>query len=171
MEDPVVVRKLERFTNPRHQQHRLLRLHAGPHGLAEVHAIHELHQQVEKPAALAEVEDSDDVRMVEPGESAGFAGETLGKARLCGEVRRQDFQRDETSQPRLTRLEDHAHAALTDHLHDFQIRKCGGDFLPRGDALRRHDYSGLSDAEQRTRGTNAARRISGDSGSADGAVS
>ena len=50
--------------------------------LPQAHAVHELHQQVVEPVGLAEVVDGDDVRVVQPGQRLGLAGEALGKLRV-----------------------------------------------------------------------------------------
>ena len=60
---------------------------AGLQRLAQVHAVDELHQQVEEAAGLAEVVDGDDVRVAEAGERLGLAVEALGEARVVGSVR------------------------------------------------------------------------------------
>jgi hypothetical protein len=69
--------------------------------------------------------------MREPREHAGLPGETLGKTRLRGESREEDFQRNEAIEPQLARFKDDAHAALPDEFQHFEIRKRCGDFLKR----------------------------------------
>jgi hypothetical protein len=59
--------------------------------LAEVYAVHELHQQEEESVRLAEVVNADDARVVEPGEHAGLAIEALGECGRCGQGWRQQL--------------------------------------------------------------------------------
>ena len=66
--------------------------------LAQVHAVHELHQQVVKPARLPEVVNGDDVRVVQPRQRLGLAREPLGKLRVLLAFRREDLERHEPVQ-------------------------------------------------------------------------
>lgn len=62
VQDAVVVGKLQRFANARHEQQRLLRRHARAHRLPQIHAIHVFHEQVVESGAFAEIEHRHDVR-------------------------------------------------------------------------------------------------------------
>ena len=164
MQHAVVVGKLQRFADLRNEEQRLLGRDAGAHRLAEIHAIDELHEQVEEAAAFAEVVDADDVRVAELCEGAGFAGEALGKAGLRGERGREDFQSDEPVELWLPCFEDDAHAALPKELQHLQLGEGCGDFIEH-----RHAGSGdlrgarrQRDAKQRATRTDAAGRIRGD---------
>ena len=130
VQDAFVVGELERLANLRHEHHRLLRGEpARLHRLAQVYAVHELHQQVEEPAGLAEVMDGDDVRVVQPRQHAGLAVESLGEGGVGGQRLRQELERDEAVQLRLARLVHHPHAAVADEFEYLQLREGGGDRL------------------------------------------
>src|SRR5881394_3010546 len=83
---------------------------AGTHRLAEVRAIHILHQQIEKAVGPAEVVDGDDVGMVEASQKASFASESLGEPGIGGGGLGQNFQSDEAFKFGLARFIDKAHA-------------------------------------------------------------
>ena len=76
--------ELQRVADARDDAERLRwREAAGAHGLAQVHAIDVLHQQVKEIPRPAGVIDGDDVRMVQPGEHLPLAFETFGKRRIA----------------------------------------------------------------------------------------
>ena len=78
MDDPFVVRVLERLADLGDDRQRLARLElAACQQLPQVHAIDVLHEEVVQAAGLAEVVQGDDVRVIEPGQGAGLAGESL----------------------------------------------------------------------------------------------
>jgi hypothetical protein len=78
----------------------------------QVCPVNEFHQKIIKTGDAAEIVNSHDVGVVEPGQGLGFAGETFGKSRVAAQVWRQDFQGDDPVQLRLAGLVDHAHAAV-----------------------------------------------------------
>ena len=97
MDDAVGVRVLQRLADRRHDGQRLLRSETpGLHRLAQVHAVDEFHEQVVKPAGLAEVMDRHDVRMAQLRERLGFAGESFGKCRVVAALGRQQLERHHT---------------------------------------------------------------------------
>ena len=64
--DAAVVRELERLADLGNDGERLLgRETPGAHGLAEIDAVDELHEEVEEASGLPEVVDGDDVRVIE----------------------------------------------------------------------------------------------------------
>ena len=66
MHDAVVVGEVQRLADWRHDRQRLFGCEAvGLHGLSEIHAVHELHQQEVESACLAEVVDGHDAWMVQ----------------------------------------------------------------------------------------------------------
>jgi hypothetical protein len=92
MNDPLVVRELERLANLRDDAQRLLgRQPSALLQLSQVRAVHELHHQVVQRSGHAIVVHADDVRMIQSREKAGFPRETLGEAGPCRR-RRQDFR-------------------------------------------------------------------------------
>ena len=79
----LLVGVLQRVANLRHDRERLLRREtARPHRLAQVHAIHKLHEQVEEIPRPPRVMHRDDVRMMQPGEQLPLAGEALREGRI-----------------------------------------------------------------------------------------
>ncbi len=68
----------------------------------------------------AEIVNGDDVRMIQACQRLGFAREPLGELRILLLFPRQDFERDETVQARLSCLVHHAHAAAAETFKDFQ---------------------------------------------------
>jgi hypothetical protein len=70
---------------------------------------------------LANAEDGDDVRVVQPGRRLRFALETRAQ-RLVGEkMRRQHLERDPPAKRLLHRLVHHAHAAAADLADDAEL--------------------------------------------------
>ncbi len=93
MNDPVIVRILERIANLRDHRQSLAGRDATFGGqLTEVHPIDEFHQEVIEAIRAAEFVERDDVRMVELGEGARLAGEAFGKGSVLPDVGREDFQ-------------------------------------------------------------------------------
>ena len=132
VDDSVVVRELERVADLRHDGQRLARRHpARAQELAQVDAIHELHQEEVQPLGASELVEGDDVRVVELGQGSGFPGEPLGKRRRVTEAGRQDFQRHGAVEFALTGLVDRAHPAIPDEFEHFQPRKLAGQFRGR----------------------------------------
>ena len=66
-----------------------------------------------------DVVDREDVRVIQRGGSAGFLIESRKASRVAGEGRRQHFDRDITSEPRVSRPIDFAHAARAGRYEDF----------------------------------------------------
>ena len=94
------------------------------HRLAQIHAIHVLHEQIEEFARAPGVIHGDDVRMMQPREHLPLALEAPGERRVALRERcRQQLQRDEPVQLRLPRLEDRAHAACADQREHLELRK------------------------------------------------
>ena len=100
--------------------------------LPQVHPVHELHQEIEKPVRLAELEQCDDARMHQPGQRLGFPGEAFGKGGVIPAARGQDFQGDHPVELLLPRLIDRAHAAVANQFENIELREVPGDFLERG---------------------------------------
>jgi hypothetical protein len=145
VQNALFVGVLQRLTDLRHDGQRLSRREPpGPHRLAQVHAIHELHEQVVKAARLSKVVHADDVRVVQSGEHPAFAVETLGEVRIAGQPVGQQLERHEPVEMRRAGFEDKAHAAPADEFEDLELRKRGGDTFPRRDFRRgRGWHSGL----------------------------
>ncbi len=78
----------------------------------------ELHHQEIGAILVADVVQRADVRMIQRRDSACFAIEPFTELRIAGELRRQDFDGDVASQPRIARAIDFAHPARSKRGHD-----------------------------------------------------
>jgi len=73
--------------------------------------------------------DGDDVRVVEPGEQFGFAGEAFGEARFVLAVGGEDLDRDQALERFLAGLVHDAHPAAAEAFEDLELRELAGDFI------------------------------------------
>ena len=113
---------LEGVANLRHDGQGLARRDpAGAQQLAQAHPVHVLHQEIVNPVRLAELVERDDVRMIQPGQRLGLAGEPFGERRVLPDAGRQDLEGDQAVEFLLAGLIDGAHAALADQFQDFQL--------------------------------------------------
>jgi hypothetical protein len=144
MHDAVIVRALQRVAHRRHDAQRLLRREAlGLQKLAQIHAIHELHEQVIKAACLSEVIHADDVRMIQRRERLRLLFKPRRELRIVRPLRGEQFERHEAVQRLLPCLVNHAHAATAEAFEDFELREVRSEFLRRqrrhgGDISHRH---------------------------------
>ncbi len=121
---PCVVGVLQRLADLRHDGERLGgRESPRLQHLPQRQAVHKFHQQKIISLRFAEVVNGDDVGMVQPGQRAGFAFESLGKLRVVLLFRRKDLQRHEPVQARLAGFVNRAHAALAQQFDDFELGK------------------------------------------------
>ena len=85
----------------------------------EVLAAQELHDEIELAVlGLAEVDDGDGVRMIEPARRARLGDEARGRVLFTDEVRVDDLDRDGSAEVRLLGAVDAAHAADPDEVED-----------------------------------------------------
>ena len=130
MHHALVVSILQRVANLRDDLQRLARGEAsGLFELAQVRAIHELHDEKVQPARVAEFVNCDDVGMIQPGQRTRLAVETLGEVYALCVVRRQNLQRHDAVERWLPRLIHRPHAARAERPEDFQLRKKFRDFF------------------------------------------
>ena len=87
--------------------------------LLQRHAGDVLHDQVRQAVRLLDRVDGDDVLVAHRGGGPGLALEALSGFLVRGPLRRQHLDRRHALQGRVERLEDHAHAAATDHAQHF----------------------------------------------------
>lgn len=106
------------------------------HGLAEVESVNEFHDEVIEAAGVAEVVDHDDVWMVEAGEDAGFAHETLGEVRIGAELPGEKLEGDFAAEMKLAGFIDIAHAAAADEFEDLELREDGPELVDGGDVTQ-----------------------------------
>ena len=71
---------------------------------------------------LADFVDGADVGMVERGGGAGLALEALERARVAGQVCREEFQRDEAAEFRVLGFVDDTHPATAEPFDDAVVR-------------------------------------------------
>ena len=70
-----------------------------------------LHHEDRAVLVLSEPEQSADVRMADGGKRSRLSIQSLGRIRISGQLAREDFQRDQTTEPRITGLVDLTHAS------------------------------------------------------------
>ena len=127
VDDAGVVGELERLANLGDNLQRLARREfARPLELAQVQAVHILHDEKRHALDLAEFVDGDDVGMIQPGQGAGLAVEAFGKIRAPGGLRRENLERHDPVQHRLAGLINRPHAAFADQGENFELGKPGG---------------------------------------------
>jgi hypothetical protein len=147
VDDSLLVRELKRVTHLRDNRERVDRreVPAAEH-FPQVHAVHELHEEVVQPARLAEVVDGHDVRVAEPRQRAGLADESFLEAGVAVDARWKDLERDEPVEPALACLVDRPHPAASEQFQDFELWKEPREFrglwearpeLPRPELPRR----------------------------------
>ena len=83
-------------------------------------------------AALEDLEDCDDARMVEGGEQLRLAAEALERLRVVRNLVRQELQRDAAPEPRVLRRVNHAHSACAQTLDDAVLGEGAADHEPSG---------------------------------------
>ena len=99
MNDAVLVRVLQRVAQRRDDSEGFLRRELlGLQQLAQVHAIHELHEEEIKPPRLPEIINGDDVGMIQGREGVGLARESLGELGIRHALRCEQLERDQTIQ-------------------------------------------------------------------------
>jgi hypothetical protein len=82
-------------------------------------ALDKLHHQEIDFAFAADVVERADVRMIQRGDRAGFALETLAALRVRGKIRRQNLDRNVAPEARVARSIDFAHTAGAEGDDDF----------------------------------------------------
>ncbi|HBI44644.1 MAG TPA: hypothetical protein DDY78_17605 [Planctomycetales bacterium] len=96
--------------------------------MSQVHAVHELHQEIVKPVTVPEFVDSYDSGVTQLGQGTCFTGEPLGECRVRASVRPKDFQRSETVQLQLADFVHNPHTAPPQQFHDLKLREMLGQF-------------------------------------------
>jgi hypothetical protein len=124
MHQPLVVRVLQGVAELLNDRQRLRgRQRAALQEVTQVLAVDVFHGERVEPIAVAEIVDRDDVRMIEPGQGLGFAGEARREGSIAGHLRRQDFDSYQTIQLGLPRLVHRSHAALAEQCQELQLWK------------------------------------------------
>lgn len=99
--------------------------------VVEAEALDELHHVVVQTVLLADAEDRDDVRVVQPGGGLSLADEPLRVRRVVQQLRRQHLDRDAPTERDLFRLVHDAHPAVPDLAEDAVVAQ-----LSQGRRLR-----------------------------------
>ena len=84
----------------------------------EVAPPQELHHEIELPAVLAEVDDADRIRVIEPARRPRLGDETRRRALVSEKVLVDDLDRDRAPERLLLRAVNAAHSADADQLQD-----------------------------------------------------
>src|SRR5262245_30610648 len=100
--------------------------------IGQRYALEVLHDQERGPAILADVVERADVRMVQPGDRAGFAMDPRAELRVSRQCGREDLDGDRTVEASVARLVNLAHATGADR---------GGD-LKGTQSLSGREYAG-----------------------------
>jgi hypothetical protein len=97
--------------------------------LRQAAAADVLQRQIRAAVLLADLEDLHDARMLHLGDGFGFGAEAGQVLRAGVHARQHHLQRHQPIQAQLPRLIDDPHAAVADHLEDFEagdVRQGGG---------------------------------------------
>ncbi|HME31799.1 MAG TPA: hypothetical protein VKG65_03505 [Terriglobales bacterium] len=86
------------------------------------YAVEEFHGKERLTVLLANVENGANVEMIQRRRGLRLALESGERLRVAGDFFRQEFEGDETMQPRVLGLKYHAHAAATEFLDDAVVR-------------------------------------------------
>lgn len=156
MNDPVVVGVLQGVTQRRHDREGFARREAaGVEELAQVHAVHEFHEnEVASARRGAEFVERDDARVIELGERTGLAREALGEGRIGVEARAKELESGDAVERALPGFVHRAHAAVAEELKQFELGKFRREFR-RGRGRRgaggRRGFGGEARGEQAMR--------------------
>src|SRR5262249_20299635 len=129
------------------------------HELAQVEAVHILHEEVVHAADLAEIVHGDNLRMADACQGAGFAHEALRKGGVLPGERRQDLERDQSVKLDLPGLVNRAHSTLAEKLYDFELRKIEAKLFDRRDGRRLRKRSGAGQGLGRSALFRTAERL------------
>ncbi|MEA3210369.1 MAG: hypothetical protein QOE70_3426 [Chthoniobacter sp.] len=165
MDDAAVMRELQRLTKRWHDRQCLHRRELPrAQELAEIHAINELHEQIEKAICLPKVVHGHDVRVIELRQRLRLPRKALRKLRVLLPLRREQFQRDQPAERFLARLVNDTHPAATEAFEDLELWKKLGELRGRDQCVSRRrlvgeDRVGSKVERHHAAGTQTARRI------------
>ncbi len=114
MDDPLIVRELQRGAERRHDRLNVADAHPSPHRdfVPDRRTVEQLHDEKRMLLVVdVEVEDGDDVRVAEPGARAALPEEPLA-ALLAGVIAADDLDGDLVAEERPPRAIDRPHAAF-----------------------------------------------------------
>ena len=126
VEDPACVRRVERARDLREDLERAARLQPvlRRQERAQVGAVDVLEREVEQPVGLAAAVDPGHVRVVDGRRVARLADEALAHARVAGELRPEDLERDRPARRRLGEVH-RRHPALREEGGDAVLADAG----------------------------------------------
>ena len=120
MDDPLLVRGLERFGNLVRDVQRLLDRHRPAHEtVGERLALDQLHDEQMTTGGFLEAVQRGDVRMIQRGEDSGFTLEARQAIRIGGPRLRQQLDRHRTTELRVVGAIDLAHPTRAKQGVDF----------------------------------------------------
>jgi len=129
----LLVRGLEGLTDLPRDSHRFFGgKRAAVKPLRECLAFDQFHEEEVPAAGLLHPVERGDMRVVERGEDFGFAFQSRDAIGIEGELFRKNLQRDFTSQFRVARAIDLAHATSTKRCHDFIRPETSSDYERHG---------------------------------------
>ena len=133
---PLTVRGIQRPRGLAQQEQRGLRLQAAPllDHLPQVSPGHVPHRDIQQLILGAHVVDRDHVRVVQRRGDPGLLQEPGPEHVIGSQLRRQHLQRDDTAQPQVLRLVDHAHPAAAEH----RARPVARELIPHQRQPRHH---------------------------------
>src|SRR5260370_30679885 len=114
MQNALGVRMIERACDWPQDPDGLLEIHRAAEALRESSTLHELEDQIGDAALLAEIEDVEDVRVLEPRDRSRLLLKTFAVTLVLGEEIRQDLDRDIAFEGGVVGPVDRRHSAPAD---------------------------------------------------------
>jgi hypothetical protein len=116
MDQPTRMRRVQGAGELCHKRHRALRSQRSiaPQQSPQVGALDVPHPDVQQAIDLAGLEDRHDARVIDRRRQARLRQETLAKAVVLRQLRRQELQRHPPTEPQILRTVDGTHAAAPD---------------------------------------------------------
>ena len=125
MHDAFAVRGVQRVRHLNRQIQQAIQFHRRPgdHVLQRA-AIQEFHGDERFSIRLADVVNRADVGVIQRGSGLRFSLKARESLRVFRHIIGQEFQRNETVQPRVLSLVDDTHASAAEAFHNAVMRKC-----------------------------------------------
>ncbi len=150
--------------DPGAQDLRFRELRVLRHAVVEAAVIDQFHHEIDLVVGVTGGVNLDDVGMIDRGGQARFLFETGGFNRIGAQFFAEQFQRDETIEPRVARFIDGAHAANAEGLDQLEIieRTLGAEFFAAGRAGYRGERLSVADIDRDAAGgAGLGRRVGG----------
>ena len=128
MDDPLLVRRLERLGDLLCDRQRFINRNRAPSDpIRQRRAVHQFKHQGMNPSSVFQAVDAADVRMIQRGECLRFALEARDALGIRDEHIRQHLDRDVAFQLRVPRAIHLAHPTRADGAEDFIRAEAGSD--------------------------------------------